>query len=261
MIANPCSQVSARRSSTRPFVGAWLLACSVLVALPGLTGCNAVTTQTKNAEGVRLYQQGDYQQAAVRFQEAVAASPDSADGYYNLAAAMHKIGALYNRPSDLQQAEGLYNQCLERDADHADCYRGLAVLLTETNRQDAAFRLLNNWNAASPGNPDPDIELARLLEESGQSEQATAQLIEALAVDPNNARAFTALARLRDQSGNHVQALADYQRSLELNQFQPQVAARVASLQASLGAAASPTPSVAAPTRVSNTWRSSNVRY
>ena len=221
------------------------------------SGCNAVKTQTKNAEGVRLYQQGDYQQAAARFQEAVAASPDDADGYYNLAASMHKIGALYNRPDDIRQAEGLYNQCLERYPDHTECYRGLAVLLSETQRQDAAFRLLNNWNAASPTNPDPDIELARLLEETGQSEQATAQLIEALAVDPKNSRAFTALARLRDQSGNHRQALADYQKSLELNQFQPEVVARVASLQASLQAAAAAVPNVAAPTRVSQTWRSS----
>lgn len=260
MTARPSNLLTPSHATTALGRAARLtIACAVLTA----AGCNAVATQTKNAEGVRLYQQGDYQQASLRFQEAIARTPENADGYYNLAASMHKIGALYNRPDDLRQAEVLYNQCLERDPNHTDCYRGLAVLLTETDRRDAAFRLLNNWNAASTGNPNPDIELARLLEESGESEQATAQLIEALSVDPNNARAFAALARLRDQAGNHAQALADYQRSLDLNRFQPQVAARVASLQASLGAAGASATPVSPPTRLSQTWRSAQptVRY
>ncbi|MEM6655843.1 MAG: tetratricopeptide repeat protein, partial [Planctomycetota bacterium] len=110
-----------------------LLGAAIAVVSSG--GCNAVRTQAKNSEGVRLYQQGDYQQAATRFQQAINNSPDDADGYYNLAASMHKLGALYNRPDDLRQAEVLYNQCLERDGNHTECYRGLAVLLSETDRQ------------------------------------------------------------------------------------------------------------------------------
>ena len=89
---------------------------------------------------------------------------------------------------------------------------------------------------ASPKSPDPKIELARLLEEVGQDEQAKAQLVDALTIDPHNARALTALGRLRDQSGDHAQALANYQRSLSLNRFQPEVAARVAQLQGAVGA-------------------------
>jgi Flp pilus assembly protein TadD len=153
-----------------------------------------------------------------------------------LAASLHKTGSLYSRQSDLQQAENLYNQCLERDPNHTECYRGLAVLLNETGRQQEAFKLLNHWSSASPKSPDPKIELARLLEEVGQSEQAKAQLVDALTVDPHNARALSALGRLRDQSGDHLQALTNYQRSLQLNRFQPEVAARVAQLQGAVGA-------------------------
>ncbi|MEM6330813.1 MAG: tetratricopeptide repeat protein [Planctomycetota bacterium] len=232
------------------------LACVAIAA----AGCSTVTSQAKNSQGVRLFQQGAYPQAAAEFQKAIAANPDSADGYYNLAASLHKTGAIHNRPADLQQAEVLYNQCLERNPDHLECYRGLAVLLTETSRRDAAFRLLNNWDRASPANPDPKIELARLLEESGQPEQAKAQLVAALTADPNNARAFTALGRLRDQSGEYQQALADYQRSLQLNRFQPDVTARVAALNAALGGAATGVPPVQPPGRMANQWRPS-VRY
>lgn len=201
-------------------------------ALAVASGCSNVTSTALNSEGVRLYQQGNYQLASDRFQRAIAHDPNSPNAHYNLAASLHKAGILYNRPADLQQAELLYNQCLERDPQHTECYRGLAVLLTETGRQSDAFQLLNNWSAASPQLADPKIELARLLEETGQVEEAKGKLVEALNSEPHNARALTALGRLRDQAGDYSQALTNYQRSLTINQNQPEVAARVATLQA-----------------------------
>jgi len=232
-----------------------------MLCIVAASGCNNIQSQAANVEGVKLYQQGNYQQASDRFQQAIAQNPRSPEGYYNLAASLHKTGTLYNRPNDLKQAENLYNQCLERDPNHAECYRGLAVLLNETGRQQEAFNLLNHWAGNAPKSPDPKIELARLLEEVGQPEQAKAQLVDALTIDPHNARALTALGRLRDQSGDHAQALANYQRSLNENRFQPEVAARVAQLQG----AVNPTgPSTAiAPTTETRTANGSQppVRY
>lgn len=235
-------------SPATAFAAAWLLA-----GIVGSAGCSNLASQAANVEGVRLYQQGNYQQASDRFQQAIAQDPKSPDGYYNLAASLHKTGTLYNRPNDLQQAENLYNQCLERDPSHTEAYRGLAVLLTETNRQREAFNLLNHWASANPKSADPKIELARLLEESGQIEQAKSQLVDALTSDPNNARALTALGRLRDQAGDHQQALTNYQRSLALNRFQPEVAARIAQLQGAAGAPATAVPSAA--TRSASGWQ------
>lgn len=222
----------------------YILAALALCLAAG-TGCSNIQSQAANVEGVRLYQQGNYQQASDRFQQAIAQNPKSPEGYYNLAASLHKTGALYNRPSDLQQAENLYNQCLERDPNHTECYRGLAVLLSESGRQQEAFKLLNHWSNANPKSADPKIEVARLLEESGQQEQAKEQLVNALTIDPHNARALTALGRLRDQQGDHMQALANYQRSLAANRFQPEVAARIAQLQGAVGVPAAPTPAAA----------------
>ncbi len=221
-----------------------------IALLVGATGCSNIASHAANVEGVRLYQQGNYQQASDRFQQAIAQDPRSPEGYYNLAASLHKTGTLYSRPSDLQQAENLYNQCLQRDPNHAECYRGLTVLLNETGRQQESFKLLNQWSSAEPQSPEPKIELARLLEETGQDDQAKAQLVEALTIDPHNARALTALGRLRDQSGDHVQALSNYQRSLSLNRFQPEVAARVAQLQGAVGAPVSAAPTTEPPTAV-----------
>jgi len=190
-----------------------------------------MTSHALNAEGVRLYQSGNYSQAATQFQRAIASDPRSGNSYYNLASALHKNGKLHNRQQDLQQAEQLYNQCLDHDPDHTECYRGLAVLLMETDRQDAAFRLLEGWAARNPQLADPRIELARLLEETNNMQQASSRLEEALTIEPYNSRALTALGRLREKSGDISQALANYQRSLSINRFQPAVETRVAMLQ------------------------------
>lgn len=233
----------------------------VAVSLAAGVGCNSVQNQTLNSEGVALYKQGAYVQAAERFQEAISKRPDLGDSYYNLAASLHQSGVRFNRPDDLRQAEVLYNQCLERSADHNDCYRGLAVLLRETGRDDAAFRLLNNWAVGSPTNPNPHIELARLLEEGQRPQEAETQLVQALSKEPSDARALAALGRLRDESGDYQQALQNYQRSLAVNRFQPQVAARVATLQSAAGASAS-LATGATGTRLSNQWQSApTARY
>ncbi len=232
----------------------------ILLALYGLALSGCSTSQALNSEGVRLYQNGNYSQAAEQFQRAIASNPRSANSYYNLASALHKNGKLHNRQEDLAQAEQLYNQCLEYDANHSECYRGLAVLLTDTNRQDAAFRLLEGWAGRSPQLANPRIELARLLEETNNAPQASTRLVEALAIDPHNSRALTALGRLREAAGDPQQALANYQRSLAINRFQPAIATRVASLQAATGSVLAPVVTPPNGTRTVQQWQP-NVRY
>ena len=219
-----------------------LIAAQTLAVLAAatLTGCNFAST-AMNGDGVRLYAQGNGQAASARFMQAIANDPTKPDGYYNLAATLHQSGRLHNRQQDLEQAENYYNQCLDRDPNHIDCYRGLAVLLADTGRSDAALRLIEGWSTRSPSSPNPKIEMARLLEEMGEPEKAKARLEEAITVEPTNARALAALGRLREQSGDHMQALANYERSLSANQFQPHLAARAANLQTAVGAT-SPRP-------------------
>jgi tetratricopeptide (TPR) repeat protein len=231
--------------------GQWRRCCAALaiVWLAAATGCQWAAVG-QNADGVRMFQQGYYQGALDRFQRAVQSDPNNPDGYYNLAATYHRTAKLHGQEADYQRAESFYRQCLDRAADqHAECYRGLAVLLVERGRREEAFQLLRGWAGRQPAQTAPQIELARLFEESGDPDSAKQHLIDALAIDPNDARALTALGQLREQSGETRQALANYQRSLAINRFQPQVAARVASLQA----AAAPAPTPPGGTRTVNT--------
>jgi Flp pilus assembly protein TadD len=99
---------------------------------------------------------------------------------------------------------------------------------------------MENWAARNPSLAAPKIELARLHEESGNREAAKGQLIEAVGVDPTNSRALAALGKLREDAGETVQALANYQRALQLDPNQPQLASRV-------GALSTPVPPLTAP--------------
>lgn len=221
----------------RTYSAIWALVAAALM-LVSATGCGGLNAQSRNSEGVRLFEQSRYQESIGRFEQAIASDPNNADGYYNLAAVYHRLSVLTADPSNAAQAENYYNQCLDRDDDHRHCYRGLAVLLVEQERSEEAFRLLEGWVDRNPMTAEPKIELARLFEEFGDAQAAKEQLVEALSVDARNSRALAALGKLREQLGEHSLALHNYQQSLWQDRFQPEVSARVAALQSAF----SPSP-------------------
>ena len=221
--------------------------CTIGLMLAGLvsiaSGCGMVATG-QNMQGVRLYEQGQLYGAMEKFQQAMVNDPNDADAYYNLASTLHRMGAANNDANALQQAEQMYNECLNRSPDHTDCHRALAVLLVETDRSDRAFVLLKNWAIRSPQNADARVELARLYREFGDTKTAELQLQQALQLDQTNKRAWTAMAWIRESKGDYTQALANYQRAYTLNGYDPALANRIAALN---GAAAGSTGAPAAP--------------
>ena len=225
--------------STRYLRGPLRLAVGAALVGSCLTwagGCNSLSAQGQNAAGVRQYQKAQagfvrFDQVMRQFQEAINTDPDNPDGYYNLAATHHHVGLVEQSQKDLDRAEGLYNMCLDRDENHREAYRGLAVLLAQQGHSDKAFRLLEGWVDGQPDVADARVELARLTEEYGDKRAAKEHLVEAINIDPNHPHALAALGKIREGMGDTAQALADYQRSLQQDRFQPQVATRVAALQ------------------------------
>jgi len=201
---------------------------SILLAMVAV-GCGGMN-RNDSAQGVQLYQQGNYLGAVNHFQEALARQPGNPDCFYNLGATYHQQAKVFGNPADRQVAEQYYHLCLARSPDHVACQRALAVLLVEDGRSQEAVGNLQAWATARPTNPQPHIELARLAEEHGDVREAENQLIDALTLDPNNPRALVALGQLREASGETAQAMANYSRALAVDPQQPVVAARVAAL-------------------------------
>ncbi len=208
----------------------WLLLAALCLVGPGC----AVNGRALNSQGVALYQQGNLDAAQATFQKALSNEPTNANIYYNVARVHHQKARQFQRPDEYKQAEQWYHLCLDNDGNHRECHRSLSLLLVEDNRSEQAFTFLERWAARSPGSADPKVELARLYEDFNDRGRAKSSLIEALAVEPNNSRALAALGRVREQTGETAQALVDYQRSLQFNQFQPDVVARVAALQSQI---------------------------
>jgi tetratricopeptide (TPR) repeat protein len=209
------------------------LTCVFLLTAISQIGCS-LSPSGRNVDGVRNFQSGQYQRAIQQFQTALASDPNNANAYYNLGATYYALGKQQGNMHMMQQAEGLYHQCLDLAPNHTDCYRGLASLLVDTNRPDSAFTLLKRWGNRSQNLAAPRVELARLYEEFGDRENAVRHLTDALHLDSNSTRAWTALGRLREQQGQLAQALANYQQAYNLNQYQPGLAQRMASLQQGL---------------------------
>ena len=182
------------------------------VALAAATGCRAVSTG-RNVDGVRYFQQGQYPVAIQRFDAALTIDPQKSRLVLQQRGRLHRTGLQTKDQNALNQAESLYRQCLAYNPDHVDCHRGLAVLLTETNRTNDAFTLLRNWATTSPQNSDARVELARLYEEYGDPRAAETYLTEALTLNSRDWRAHAALGRLKEQAGDLNQALVNYQRA------------------------------------------------
>ncbi|QDU96661.1 photosystem I assembly protein Ycf3 [Lignipirellula cremea] len=193
-----------------------------------------MASSSHNLEGKRLYQSGHYSQAVDRFQKAIETDSTNPDAYYNMAATFHRMGVDKGDEQLLAQSEMLYNQCLDYDPNHVDCHRALGVLLIETGRSDASFRLMKNWANKNPNSAEARIELARLYHEFGDLPTSKVHLDQALQIDPYNSRAWNAAGLMQEQAGNYGQALANYHRSYQNNNLQPDVASRIATLQRNL---------------------------
>lgn len=225
MDQNPNDRVSA--SKQRRMRSAALVGLFIAVAFAG--GCRWASSG-QNTLGVRMYQQGRYPEALQQFQVAQATDPTNPDAYYNLASTYHKLGVTQKDQKLIDQAESLYNQCLDLSPNHIDCHRGLAVLLVESGRPEKAFTFLKKWADDNPSMADTRVELSRLHQEFGETKVAERYLDEALAMDPNHYRAWAARGQMREAGGDLNQALQNYQQSLAINSLQPDLYQRVASL-------------------------------
>lgn len=223
-------------SSIRPgryplrFVAAFAVFAAVGVSV---CGCQ-LGSRNRNGQGVALYQQGRYAEALQYFEQAKQTDAANPDTYYNLASTYHKLGVAAKDSKMMDNAEAMYNQCLDLSPNHVDCHRGLAVLLVDMGKADKGFTLLKNWAIANPALSEPRIELARMHQEFNQTKAAEKYLDEALAMDPNNHRAWAYKGSLRESSGDLMQAIQNYQQSLALNATQPELYQRIGALNVRL---------------------------
>ena len=191
-----------------------------------LTGCRFAANR-QNSIGRQAYESGQIAQAINRFQRALNLNPNNADAYYNLASSYYLLGKQQQNDQWVAQAEQLFRQSIALNDQHIDAHRALSALLIETNRERYAFELVDAWRQRYPQSAEPLIEIARLYQEYGDHRRATDFLSDAVRIDSQNVRALKALGHVREAQGQLQLAMENYNRALQLDTSQYDVAQRV----------------------------------
>jgi len=178
-----------------------------------------------NDDGLHLYQHGDYVGARDQFDAALALAPKDANLLYNL-------GECYDRLNQAGQAESYYKQCLEVNANHADCRHALAVLLYRAGRRTEADQMIQGWLNSQPELGAAYAEDGWRLRHGGEYQLAVGRFQQALHYDPRNLRALLELGQIYEENQRPELALTMYSRALELDSQQPELKERINQLKA-----------------------------
>lgn len=176
------------------------------------------------ADGVYLYQRGDYLHARETFQAALAMAPDDPTLQFNLAQCYERLG-------QADRAEDIYRRCLQQHPENADCRHALAVLLVRSRRRDEAVEMTQEWLRQAPRSADAYALDGWLWHDLGDLPRAQGRLQQALALDPRNRRALNELALVYEALNRPDRALVLYERSLAVDAHQPEVARKIQQLR------------------------------
>ncbi len=170
-----------------------------------------------NEDGVQLYAQGDYRAALDCFDLALTLRPGDATLLFN-------IGECYDRLGDAKGAEKYYGTCLVRSPRHADARLALVQLLYRSGRKPEADSLIDGWLHEDPKSSDSFVLDAWRLRQQQAYPEAQGRLQQALDAEPHNRRALAELALLYEVTGMPQRAYVLYERILDRNPDQSQIA-------------------------------------
>lgn len=177
-----------------------------------------------NADGVYLYDRGSYAQARDSFAAALTMRPGDPDMLYNM-------GRSCQRLRQTERAEDAYRQCLRQNPTHDACRHALVELLVDTGRRDEAVVLVREWLVKEPSRASPYIEDAWLLRREGDLLNARGRLQQALALEPMHPRALVDLGKVYEALARPERAVVLYERALEVDPHQPEIARQVSLLR------------------------------
>jgi Tfp pilus assembly protein PilF len=210
--------------------GASRLVPAILVgfALALAAGCVSTVEQRArdfNDDGVHLFAQGNYAAALDSFDLALTFRPQDPTLFFNVAECCDRLG-------DVKTAEKYYGSCLMRSPKHGDARIALVTLLYRTDRKTEADRLIDDWLAQDGQSADAFVLDAWRLRQAKAYPEAHGRLQQALDVEPHNRRALAELAYLYESTGMPQRAYALYERILEQDPQQAQIAQKLEQLRA-----------------------------
>src|SRR5207249_3603772 len=138
----------------------------------------------------------------------------------------YNLGQCYDHLGQSAKAAQLYNECLGRDANHAPSRHALAALLVRQGRWDEASHMADDWLRRSPQLAAAYALDGWLWHQAGDLPRAHARLQQALQLDPHDVKALTEMALVYEGMQRPDRALVLYERALQQDPKQPEIAKR-----------------------------------
>ena len=187
---------------------------------------NPAMPKRHNNLGRTRLNQGKLDEAAARFQQALALRPRYADAHNNL-------GNLLLSQGQLQPAAAHFEQTIALAPGNAEAHNNLGIILAQQGRLEPAAARFEQVLALRPDFAEAHYNLGNVLLSQGKSDQAVARFERALELKPDCVEAYNNLGNVLMQQGQLAEAAAHYQQALA---FRPHYAEAINNLGTVLAA-------------------------
>ncbi len=182
-------------------------AAETLAALMKSDGENPVF-RTSLAKVERL--RGHPERAIELFRAAIAAAPDDAQAWYNLASAFQEAG-------DFRRAREAVVEALRRDSANADAHNVLGIIQSAEGQPVKALEEFQKAAAIDPRNARIYNNIGNAARALGRAEEAESAFQRAIALAPNYADPLNGLGALNVDRNRFADAVADFDRAIRLS--------------------------------------------
>ena len=177
-------------------------------------------SDANHLSGVVSLSAGRFDDALVKIQKAIAASPNQAT-YYN------SLGNVFKLNNEWVKAESAYFSALNIAPRLHEAHHNLGRLFERNgNLENAKFHLIEAIHSF-PGSLESNFSLARVLLKLGKVIEAVNFFQEALQIEPNNPDILNGLAYALEKSDRLSESIGFYEKSLRL---EPNVVATLSNL-------------------------------
>ncbi len=159
--------------------------------------------------GVAMFQHGYLDQAALSFQQVIAAKPDNADAYYNL-------GTLKLQQKDLAGASEHLQQALRLKPSYPEAWNNLGMIAAQSGQFDEAIDDFKKSLAERPRFLTALLNLGNVYRKKRDVENAQNYLNKAIELQPDDAEVNYSLGMLYAQQDQLEQASKYLEKAIEL---------------------------------------------
>ena len=163
-----------------------------------------------NNLGHAIASDGQYEEAVMRYQQAIKINP-------HFAAAHNNLGVTLNELNRYDEAIKSFQQAIKIKSDYAEAHNNLANGLRQKGEVKQAIIYYDKAVRLKGDYAEPHFNLGVLLSQQGRDEEAVKQYRRALQIKPDFILAHDNLASLLSRQGDLEGAVAHYQQAINLD--------------------------------------------